>query len=116
MKDIGLSWAKEAGADMTAHLYKFAKHDGAGNIVLAQANQGIGVITEAAALGKPVTVQYGGQVKVKVGAVAIVAGAPVASDANGLAITGVSGNPGVLGVALTAGAPSAIIEIAFNAG
>jgi hypothetical protein len=74
------------------------------------------VITEAAGLGKPATVQYGGQVKVKVGSVAIVAGAPVAADANGLAVTAVSGAAGTLGFALTGGAANSIIEMVFNAG
>jgi hypothetical protein len=116
MKDIGLSWAKEAGADLSAALYKIAKLDGSGNVVLAGANQGFGVITEAAVLGKPVTVQYGGQVKVLVGASPIAAGAPVGADSNGLAVTVTSGAAGVLGVALQAGAASEIIEIAFTAG
>jgi len=116
MKDLGLSWAREAGADLSAALWKIAKLDSSGNVVLATANTGIGVITEAAVLGKPVTVQYGGQVKVKVGSVAIAAGAPVAADSNGLAVTGTSGAAGILGVALEGGAANAIIEIAFNAG
>lgn len=116
MKDLSLSWAKEAGADMSAHLYKIAKYDGAGNIVLATAGTGIGVITEVAPLGKPVTVQYGGQVKVKVGAAPIAVGAYITADSNGLAVTGTSGAAGILGYAMSAGAAGAIIEMAFNAG
>jgi hypothetical protein len=111
-KDIGLSLARIAAVDMTAALNKFAMLDGNGNAILATAAaKVIGTIIEEAPINYPVTIQYGGQGKVIVGAAPIVAGATIASDANGLAVTGAT-NP--VGVAMNGGAPGTVIEFAYG--
>lgn len=111
-KDIGLSYARLAGADLSGALNKFGMVDSNGNIVLATAAAKVlGTIIEENNINYPVTVQYGGQGKVIVGSVAVVAGAVIASDANGLAVAGAT-NP--VGVALTGGAAGTVIEFAFN--
>lgn len=118
MKDIGLSYARNAGADLSAALFKLVKVDTDGDIVLAGASDPvIGVVIEAAVENKPVTVQYGGQGKVIVGAEgAITAGAMLQSNASGLAKSGTSGAAGVFGMALNGGAVGEIIEFAFTSG
>jgi len=68
-KDIGLSYARLAGADLTTALNKFAMVDTNGNIILATAAAKVlGTIIEENNINYPVTVQYGGQGKVIVGA------------------------------------------------
>lgn len=111
-KDIGLSYARLAGVDLTAGLNKFAALDSNGNVVLAgAAGKILGTIIEENNINYPVTVQYGGQGKVIVGAGgAITAGAQINSDANGLAATGTTNS---VGVALTGGAVGTVIEFAF---
>jgi hypothetical protein len=110
-KDLSLSYARLAGADLSNALNKFGMVDTNGNIVLATAAAKVlGTIIEENNINYPVTVQYGGQGKVIVGAAAVTAGAVIASDANGLAVAGAT-NP--VGVALTGGAPGTVIEFAF---
>lgn len=118
MKDLGLSYARNAGANLSAALHKLVKVDTDGDIVLAGANEPIlGVVIEAAVENKPVTVLYGGQGKVIVGAEgAITAGEMLASNASGLAKAGTSGAAGTFGMALTGGAVGELIEFVFNAG
>jgi hypothetical protein len=68
-KDIGLSYARLAGVDLTAGLNKFAALDSNGNVILAgAAGKILGTIIEENNINYPVTVQYGGQGKVIVGA------------------------------------------------
>jgi hypothetical protein len=111
-KDLGLSYARLAGADLSAALNKFAMLDANGNVVLATAAAKVlGTIIEENNINYPVTVQYGGQGKVIVGAGgAIAAGAQINSDASGLAATGATNS---VGVALTGGAVGTVIEFAF---
>lgn len=91
-KDIGASHAAKAGADLSDKLYHLAKMNSSEEFVLSGAGEDVfGAITEGAVAGKPVSVQYGGIAKVKVGA-AVVAGADVMSDASGRAITATVGN------------------------
>lgn len=112
-KDIGLSYARQAGADLSAALFKFASLDSSGNLVLA-GNDGVvlGCIIEEAPLGRPATVQYGGEGKVIVGASPIAAGALIAAAAGGLAKTSTGTN--TVGMALEGGAANAVIEFAFT--
>jgi len=107
------------GADLTGKLHYFVKSDTTDNqVVLAGANDTVlGVVTEEAGsttVGKPVTVQVSGIAKVLVGAVAVAAGARLSSDANGLAITYVSGVGA--GTALTGGAAGTIISVLMERG
>lgn len=108
-KDTGQSYARQAGVDLSTALNKFASVDSAGNIVLA-ANDGVvlGTIIEEAPIGKPVTVQTGGNLKVICGAI-IAAGALVASGAGGLAKT--SGGTNTVGIAVEGGAINSLIEV-----
>lgn len=83
----GLTYAGEAGADLSTSLNRFVKVNSSKEIVLAgNGDKVLGTIFEAAASGGPVSVQFGGIAKVIAGA-AITAGAQVQSDANGAAIT-----------------------------
>lgn len=116
MKDVGLTYARNAGANLSTALFKFCKVDTDGDIILSAAAPPVGVIIEAAVENKPVTVQYGGQCKVIVGAAPVAAGAVIAPDANSLAVTATSGAANSCGIALDAGAAGAIIEFAFTAG
>lgn len=118
MKDIGASYARNAGADLSAALYKFAAVDTDEDIILCNASLvPLGVIIEAALENKPVTVQTGGNGKVIVGAGgAVVAGAAIKSDALGCALSATSGAAGIVGVAVNGGAAGEIIEFAFTAG
>ncbi len=73
--------------------------------------------TAAAAIGDPVDVELldGARTELEAGA-AVVAGAEIASDATGRAITAVATNP-ILGVAVTAaGAAGEIIDVVVSKG
>jgi hypothetical protein len=110
-KDIGLSYARQAGADLSTALNKFASLDSSGNVVLASDNGLVlGTIIEEAPSGHPVTVQYGGQGKV-ICSGTIAAGAQIASAAGGLAKTSTGTNP--IGIALEGGVINSVIEFAF---
>lgn len=112
-KDVGLSHARPAGADLSDKLYYLAKLSSSETFVLAGLGEAaFGAITEGAVSAKPVSVQYGGIAKVKAGA-AIAAGAEVQSDASGKAITAT--NTGyVVGKALQqAAADGEIIAVAL---
>lgn len=83
----GMVDAKPAGADLSDDLFKCAKLNADGNLVLAGAGEGMyGVITETNVINRPVTVQLDGIAKIHAGGV-IVAGAGVQVGAGGLAIT-----------------------------
>lgn len=83
--------AQNAGADLSGKLFHIAKVDTDGDIVLAGDGQAaLGVIREAAAENKPVTVQYGGIAKV-IAAATFDAGVLVASDGNGQAVLATTG-------------------------
>lgn len=111
-KDLSLSYARIAGADLSSALNKFVMIDTNGNVVLATAAAKVlGTIIEENNQNYPVSVQYGGQGKVIVGAGgSIAAGAQINSDASGLAATG---STNAVGVALNGGAPGNVIEFAF---
>lgn len=105
----------EAGADLSAAQFLLVKaHTTANQVVLCGDGQdAIGVLIEpAAAAGRAVTVANGGVVRAYAGA-SVSVGARVASDASGKIVTAASGDY-VLGVALTAGAANAMIEVAWG--
>lgn len=83
----GLTYAVEAGADLSTSLNRFIKINSSGLAVLAgNGDKALGTLFEVAGLGGPASIQFGGIAKVIAGA-AITAGAEVQSDANGAAIT-----------------------------
>ena len=117
-KDIGLNYARNAGADLSDKLYYLAKVDTDGDIILASAGTDsvLGAISETAAQDHPVTVQFGGIAKVIAGA-AITAGARVTSDGNGKAVSTTTAGDRVCGIALwAAGAANEIIPVALVPG
>jgi hypothetical protein len=103
--------AQNAGADLSAKLYFFAKVDTDEDIILCGDGQAaLGVIREANVENKPVTVQTGGVAKVSAGA-AFNAGVLVASDTNGQAVLATTGEY-AMGMAMqAAGAINEIVSI-----
>lgn len=109
----GLMYAQNAGADLSSALYKLAKIDTDGDIVLAgDGNKVAGAITEPAASGYPVTLQFGGIAKVVLGGT-VAAGALVASNASGVGVTATS-NEHAFGIALEAGVSSQVISVLIS--
>jgi hypothetical protein len=102
----------KAAADLSTKQYYFVKVTGADLVNVAAAGElAVGVQQGKAYSGEAVEVAIPGDVsKVKVGANAVLAGAVIASDANGLADTAAAGQYG-LGIALTAGAAGEIIPV-----
>ena len=92
-------YAQNAGADLSSGLHKLAHIDTDGDIVLAGDGEPVaGVIYEDGEINTPVTIQFAGIGKATAGA-AIVAGAQLASDASGLAVTATA-DEHVFGIAL----------------
>lgn len=86
------TYAANAAVDLSAKLNYFAKIDSAGLIDLAADGGAVaGVITEAAASGKPATIAFGAILKV-ICAEAITPGARIASDTNGKAVAAAVGD------------------------
>jgi hypothetical protein len=104
-------YAAPAGADLTGAVFKFARIDTNGNIVVADGHSSptVGVVIEGAALGNPVTVQMDGIGKVTVGTGAITAGSAIESHTDGTAIAGAEGDAD--GVALNSGSPGEVISV-----
>ncbi len=114
--DIGLSYARNAGADLSGDLNKFAHIDADGDVVLAGAGEHVlGTIIEAAVADKPVTVLFGGIAKVICGGT-VTAGQRVASDAAGLAVNAGTADDYEVGTALVSGLVNEIISIALLPG
>jgi len=107
----GLTYAQNAGADLSAKLFYIAKVDTDEDIVLCGSGEAaLGVIREANVQDKPVSIQTGGIAKVSAGA-AFNAGVMVASDGNGQAILATTGMYSI-GMALTAaGAQHEIVSV-----
>jgi hypothetical protein len=84
-------YSAPAGADLSAALFKFARVDTDGNLVVADGHTSgsVGIVVEGAKQTFPVTVQMDGISKVLVGTGGVTAGAPVESDTDGRAIAGV---------------------------
>lgn len=110
-----LSYARNAGADLSEKLNFFAKVDTDGDIVLAGDGEAVlGTIYEAAIENKPVTVQFGGIGKV-IAAESITAGAIIASDNAGKAVAAAAGDF-VVGIALTGADAGDVLSFAFVSG
>ena len=100
-----------AGGDLSAAQFKFVKVSGANVVVAATLGEVcLGVLLNNPAQNQEATVCIDGKVMVKVGAVAIAAGAVVGTDANALAITAAAGKT-IMGYATEAGAAGQIIAI-----
>lgn len=110
-------YARNAGADLSGNLHYLCKVDSDGDIILtaARADTALGVIFEAAAADKPVTVQTGGIGKVICGE-AIAAGELIGCGTDGKAVDADTANDYVLGIALTAGDADDIIPFQFARG
>lgn len=108
-------YAQNAGADLSSGLHKLAHIDTDGDIVLAGNGEPVaGVIIEGGEQNTPVTIQFGGIAKVLTGA-AVTAGAQVASDASGLAVTATS-DEHVFGIALASADSGDIIPVMIARG
>lgn len=108
----GLRHTLPAGQDFTGARFKFVKVDASGNAILtaAAADIPVGIIQdEPKVVGSPAAIYSTGVSKVVAGA-AVVAGAPVTSDANGAAISAATGNY-IAGIALIGGAKGEIISV-----
>lgn len=114
-KDVGLSYARNAGADLSTSLNLLAHVDTDGDLVLAGAGEhAIGTIIEGAVADKPATVQFGGIAKAVCGAT-VAAGARVASDGAGKVVTATTGDFEV-GTALEGGDAEEVIPVALIPG
>lgn len=99
----GLTYARNAGADLSEKLHYFGKIDTDGDIILAADGGPVaGVIIEAAAENYPATIQFGGIGKV-ICAEAITPGAILASDTNGKAVAAAAGD-WIVGIAINSAA------------
>ncbi|MBZ0173099.1 MAG: hypothetical protein K8E66_12005 [Phycisphaerales bacterium] len=92
--------AADAGADLSAKLHFLAKVHTDGTIILATAGSAGFPIVEAAASGRPVTIQVGGIGKAVAGA-SFNAGVNLASDTDGKLVTA-GGGVDVVGYSLAA--------------
>lgn len=112
----GFRFTLPAGQDFTGKRFRFVKCDGSGNAILTAAATDIPVGVaqdEPNVIGAPLAVYGSGITKVIAGA-AIVAGAPVSSDATGAAITATAGKF-IAGIALTtAGAAGEQVSVLFQ--
>lgn len=114
-KDVGLSYARNAGADLSTSLNLLAHVDTDGDLVLAGAGEhAIGTIIEGAVADKPATVQFGGIAKLVCGGT-VTAGERVASDGAGKGVTATTGDFEV-GTALETGAAEEVIPVALIPG
>lgn len=107
--------AETAGADLSAAQYLGVKFS-SGSIVLAGAQEAIGVLTNAPASGARADVAVTGVVKA-VAAAAISAGAWVTSDANGKMVATTTAGQKILGIAMDAAAADGdVIAVALSQG
>lgn len=111
----GGDYARNAGSNLSAKLFYFAKVDTDGDIILCgDGEHGIGVITEAAAADSPVTVQTYGIAKITLGGT-VASGARVASDASGTGVTAAVGDF-EFGTCLVGGDAGAVVPILLQPG
>jgi len=109
------TYARNAGADLSAALYKLGHVDTDGDIVLAGDGEPvIGVITEAAAENSPVTVQFGGIAKCEAGT-AVTAGQLVASNNAGETVPAAADDH-AFGIALESADDGDIFPVALKGG
>jgi len=105
-----------AGVDLSSAQFKFVtlEADGAVDVANSAGEQCYGVCIVGAAAGKAVTVIRTGSVNVVAGDV-VAAGAAVATDVNGEAVTAAAGNV-IMGYAKEAGVDGQVIEIELITG
>ena len=112
---VGQAETYIAGADLTGSQYLFVKTSGANVVVCGDGEEAVGVLWNDPASGRAATVIRDGDPHVYAGA-AIAAGANVASDAAGKAVTAASGDV-VLGKARAAAAAADdLVQIEFYRG
>lgn len=111
------TYARNAGADLSGKLHYLAKVDTDGDLILtaARTDTAIGVIYEAAAEGKLVTVQFGGIGKVVAGE-AIAAGDRLCPGTDGRALDADTTNDVVFGVALSEADENDVFSFVFARG
>lgn len=111
------TYARNAGADLSAKLHYFAKVDTDGDLILtaARGDAVAGVIIEAAAADRPVTVQFGGIGKVVAGE-SIAAGEMIAPGSDGRALDADTANDFVVGIALHDAAENELVSFIFAHG
>ena len=105
----GLDFTLPAAADLSANQYFIVKVDSSGSAALAGDGQpAIGVLqNEPDAAGKAASIRFAGISKVVAGA-AVSAGAQVAPNASGKAVTAATGK-NILGIALAAASGDGVI-------
>lgn len=113
-KNSQTSVTLEAGADLSANQFHFVTMDSDGQLsVSTDGAASIGVLlNDPAAAGRAAEVCIGGLTRVEAGAT-VAAGAFVASNATGEAITAATGD-NILGTAVTGGADGEVISIIFQ--
>lgn len=117
VKDLGGSYARNAGADLSTKILFLAKIDTDGDIVLAAAGTDVvaGVITEAASENYPVTILYDGEGKCYAGG-NITAGARLTSDGNGKAVATTTAGDKVFGTAKDTVLSGEVVPFIFQRG
>lgn len=114
-KDLGFTYARNAGADLSGSLNLASHVDTDGDVVLAGAGEHVlGFITEAAVADKPATIQFAGIAKAICGAT-VAAGARVASDGAGKVVTATTGDFEI-GTALEGGDAEEVIPVVMLPG
>lgn len=105
----GLDFTLPAAADLSANQYFIVKVDSSGSAALAgDGEPAIGVLqNEPDAAGKAASIRFAGISKVVAGA-AVSAGAQVAPNASGKAVTAATGK-NILGIALAAASGDGVI-------
>lgn len=115
--DEAWTYARNAGADLSDKLHYLTKVDTDGDIVLAGAGELVlGNITEPAVANRPVTVQFGGIGKVKVGSGGVIAGAKLAAASGGVAVTAAGAGTAYVGVALASASEGGIVPFVYARG
>ena len=105
------TYSANAAADHSSNLHKFAAVNSSGTIALCgDGAQMLGTLIEVNTSGNPVTVQFGGIAKVKLGGT-VAAGGAVASGASGVGVAAAV-NDYVFGQALEGGVSGDVISVA----
>lgn len=105
------TYAADAAADHSSNLHKLAAVNSDGDIALCgDGAQMLGTLIEVNTSGNPVTVQFGGIAKVKLGGT-VAAGGAVASGASGVGVAAAAGDY-VFGQALNGGVSGDVISVA----
>lgn len=106
------TYAADAAVDHSSNIHKIVAVDSSGDIALCgDGAQMLGTLIEVNTAGNPVTVQFGGIAKVKLGGT-VAAGGAVASGASGVGVAAAV-NDYVIGQALEGGVSGDIISVAM---